>query len=398
MLAPLNHTLIEQLDQVLPPAELEALLVEYSAFMTENASYRQRMMGYPANLVSEPLPGFLSCYFNNLGYPYVEGNHALHSKGYERKVLGFFARMYGLDADNLFGYLATGSTQGVEHGILAGFQKFPRAIAYFSEDAHLCVGNTLEKLRLDYEVVRATPSGEMCIPALQEQLARAAHRPAVVIANIGSTRGGAIDDVAKISEVLNGVGIHERYIHCDAALAGAYLPLLVGAPAPSFERHGIDSISISMHKFLGVFVPSAVFLKRRSDVDDLVSTAGLSGDYHLSQLTMSCSRAGIAALHAAWLLQRMGALGIAEQAQTCLARAARLCDALRQARIPASRNAFSNTVVLAKPSDALCNKWMLPQFADNTTHVVVMPHVTDPMIDAFVADLAARGHEATLHP
>ena len=57
-----------------------------------------------------------------------------------------------------------------------------------------------------------------------------------------------------------------------------------------------------------------------------------------------------------------------------------------KAGIKAERNDLSTTVVLERPNDDFVQRWQLACEGD-IAHVVVMPNITPPVIDAFVDEL-----------
>jgi histidine decarboxylase len=60
---------------------------------------------------------------------------------------------------------------------------------------------------------------------------------------------------------------------------------------------------------------------------------------------------------------------------------------LEEAGVPVMMNRISTTVFFERPGDAdLCHKWQLACQGD-IAHVVVMPHITEQQLTAFVAEL-----------
>ena len=61
--------------------------------------------------------------------------------------------------------------------------------------------------------------------------------PAIIIANVGTTMRGAVDDIEHIQEILHDLEVADSYIHTDAALSGMILPF-VAEPRPLRVRRG----------------------------------------------------------------------------------------------------------------------------------------------------------------
>ncbi|XSC42281.1 hypothetical protein ACF1BQ_027875 [Bradyrhizobium sp. RDT10] len=68
---------------------------------------------------------------------------------------------------------------------------------------------------------------------LAQQATRARHRPAVVVASIGTTMKEGKDDARRVRAVLRDIGINDVYVHSDAALCGPYAPF--SNPKPAFD-------------------------------------------------------------------------------------------------------------------------------------------------------------------
>jgi len=193
------------------------------------------------------------------------------------------------------GYTTTGGSEGNLEGILVGRENLPDARLFSSAEAHYSVFKAARLLRMEHVVVAARARGEMGYGALREALARnrAEGRGAVVSLNVGTTVKGAIDDVREVRRALReaGYGEGDAYVHADAALFGTTLPF-AGPEARRLLRfdEGIDSVSVSGHKFVGVPMPSGVFLGRRSKLAPLHRDVEYIGG---ADATIAGSRSGI---------------------------------------------------------------------------------------------------------
>ena len=108
---------------------------------------------------------------------------------------------------------------------------------------------------------RSQDNGEIDYDDLYETIRINRDVPAIMMANIGTTMKGAIDDVGKIRDILNDLAVTRSYLHADAALSGMILPF-VDDPQP----YGFDSVSVSGHKMVGSPLPCGVALTRREYV------------------------------------------------------------------------------------------------------------------------------------
>ena len=114
-------------------------------------------------------------------------------------------------------------------------------------------------------MIRSQGNGEIDYDDLHETIRINRDVPAIVMANIGTTMKGAIDDVAKIRGILSDLAVTKSYLHADAALSGMILPF-VDDPQPFGFDAGFDSVSISGHKMVGCPLPCGVALTRREYV------------------------------------------------------------------------------------------------------------------------------------
>src|SRR5258705_13486301 len=93
---------------------------ELAAFTAALASSRQRNIGFPAatDLDFQPLAGLLSGYLlNNMGDPWVDGVWLHHTKHWEREVVRSVAELLRAPADNWWGYVTTGGSEGNLYGL-----------------------------------------------------------------------------------------------------------------------------------------------------------------------------------------------------------------------------------------------------------------------------------------
>ena len=366
------------------PMKQYAIDEEYLAFLQEIKDRQFTMLGKPANLSFDfsIFKGALSVLMNNTGDPFHASSHKLDTKRFERKVLQFFAKAYQLALEDMFGYITSGGTEGLEYGLLQGMKKCKDGVVYLSEETHYSAFTILDKLHYRYEVIPTLENGEIDYAVLKERVALQA--TPIVLANIGTTMKGAIDNVNTIVTLLKDKT--DFYIHCDAALHGAFLPFIAQPQSVSFTQP-IDSISISLHKFLGNITPAGLVMVRKT-------TAKTDGNAYISYIaspnnTLSCSRSGLAAFLAAYQIDSLAEEGIAHLARKCITLAQYLSGQLDALGIKNLLKDYSNIVYFKAPMLWICEKWMLP-VANHSTHVVVMPHVNQEQLDALIADLSSE--------
>ena len=344
------------------------------------------LISYPYNLDFDSykdLEGLSRFCINNLGDPFIESNYGVHSREFEIGVLEWFARLW--EADDYWGYITNCGTEGNLHGILVGRENHPDGVLYASAETHYSAFKAARMYRMDVECIPTVPSGEIDYDALQSALERNAGRAAIVVVNCGTTVRGAVDDVDAVLEALSSAGYaeHDFFIHVDGALFGLMMPFVQHAPRVSF-RKPIGSVSVSGHKFVGAPMPCGVVMTRASLVEAMSSDV----EYLNSRdATIMGSRNGHAPIYMWHTLTRKGMAGMARDVEACLTNARLLQRMLEGAGVKTMLNRLSSTVVFERPPDeTFIRKWQLACEGD-IAHVVVMPNITPPKLEAFVQAL-----------
>ena len=238
-------------------------------------------------------------------------------------------------------------------------------------------------LAMPTAVVSTLPSGEIDYNEPRVHAAAPCDRPVIVVACIGITMTEAVDDVRRIHQVLDDVGVSDRYIHSDAALAG--IPLALTQRRPGFDiGDGADSVAVSGHKFLGTPVPCGVVVARRHHADHLAHMVAYTGS---PDSTITGSRSGHAAVMLWWAIHHYGSAGLQARAEQGRQVAGYACDRLQRIGWPAWRNPLALTVVLRPLPPDVAARWPLAT-ADGWSHLICMPGVTRARIDAFITDVA----------
>ncbi len=351
-------------------------------------SGRPSFIGYPCN--QEPdfseLNRFLRFVVNNVGDPFAGPGHIRQqTHDFEREVIHEFARFTRAPADAYWGYVTNGGTEGNMYGLYLARELLPDGMVYFSEDTHYSVAKILRVLHARNIMIKSQPNGELDYQDLRETLRIHRDVPPIIFANIGTTMKGAVDDIARVREIFDDLAVQRYYIHADAALSGLILPF-VPEPQPFDFADGAHSISISGHKMIGSPLPCGVVLALKENVDRIARSVEYVG---VLDTTLSGSRNAISPLILWYALRRAGTDGFPRTVQACLARADYAVARFAEAGIEAWRNRNSITVVFPRPGDEVFRKWQVAPYRD-IGHLITMPHVTEPIIDAFVADVVAH--------
>lgn len=343
-------------------------------------------LGYPfaKGFNYEPLWRFMSLTGNNLGDPFEPGTYRVNSHAFECEVIDFFSKLFRAPSGEVWGYVTNGGTEGNIYGLYLARELYPDAVAYFSRDTHYSVSKGVRLLGLEYSVVRSQSNGEMNYDDLAQKATHSRNRPAVVVANIGTTMKEGKDDTLKIRAVLHDVGISAIYIHSDAALCGPYAPLL--NPKPAFDfADGADSITLSGHKFLGAPMPCGVVLSHKLHVQRVMRTIEYIGS---SDTTLSGSRNAYTPIILWYAIRSLGIDGIEQIFQQCERLAAYTVDELNVRGVSAWRNPNALTVVLPPVEESIKTKWQIA--TNDVSHLVVTPGTTKQQTDALIEAITNR--------
>lgn len=359
---------------------------------------RPRNIGFPGAVDFDytPLAPFLTReLLNNVGDPYVDGHGRNHTKRFEREVVEMLADIFRAPADDRWGYVTSGGTEGnywalrLAQRVFAASGTFGRRpVVYFNERAHYSIPKIVRDLGLDAVPLRADEFDRLDYDDFRDQVNRRRDRPVVVAATIGTTMSEAIDDIRVIGGILDQLAVHERFIHADAALAGLPLGLLDPDRRPGFDfADGADTISISGHKFPGSPSPNGVVLARRSRSEPYLRNVSYTGS---PDTTIAGSRSGHAALVLWYALNHHGVAGHRRRAEQARELAAYTHAQLQQLGWPAHRHPLAFTVMLQTPPDRVLQKgWVLAEGDNGWSHLLTMPGITIDVVQDFLADMTA---------
>ncbi|MES2961918.1 MAG: histidine decarboxylase [Pseudomonadota bacterium] len=344
----------------------------------------QNFLGYPVSIdfdYSELYP-LLKYPLNNLGDPLIESTYDLNSRSIEREVVQFFAELFKAPKDNFWGYVTNGGSEGNLYALYVARELYPTGMVYYSEATHYSVQKNISLLGMPSILIRAQENGEIDYEDLKDAVHMHRDRPAIVIANIGTTMTEAKDDISQIKKALKNSAIRSHYIHVDAALAGTYLALLEKEPKFDFEN-GADSVAISGHKFIGSPIPCGVVVVKKNYKDRIGQAIPYIGTL---DTTITGSRNGHSPVFLWYAIKKFGLEGLKERAQICLEVAEYTETKMKEKGIAAWRNPNAITVVFPKPSQEVCVKWQLASDS-GLSHIICMPGVTKEKIDDFLKDL-----------
>jgi tyrosine decarboxylase / aspartate 1-decarboxylase len=236
-------------------------------------------------------------------------NHALDggraSSAMEKEAVAGIASMFGWKEH--LGHLCGGGTMANLEALWVARELHPGKKVVASEQAHYTHPRISGVLGMDFQAVPSGARARMDVAALEGILKSG--NVGCVVATVGTTGTGSVDPVPDILRLRDRYGFR---LHVDAAYGGYFK--LAGNLAPetraAFDVMGqADSLVIDPHKHgLQPYGCGCVMFRDPSVgaiyKHDSPYTYFTSGDMHLGEITLECSRPGASAV-ALWATERL---------------------------------------------------------------------------------------------
>ena len=284
---------------------MRQILGEVATRLHDNYPYHHPL--YAGQMLKPPHPVARAAYA--LAQTLNPNNHALDggraSSALEKEAVADLAAMAGFDPH--LGHLTSGGTfANLEALWIAGRERDGRTVLA-SEQAHYTHARISGVLRLPFESLPADRRGRLDVDALRDRLRRA--DVGTVVVTLGTTAVGAVDPLHEV------VALRAEFdfrIHVDAAYGG-YFTLVADLPDDVRRAYDAlpqaDSVCIDPHKHglqpygcgCVLFADPSVGRHYRHESPYTYFT---SGDLHLGEISLECSRPGAAAV-ALWATHRL---------------------------------------------------------------------------------------------
>ena len=288
--------------------EFDAAFAELAGRLTDNYPFFHPC--YAGQMLKPPHPaavaGYLAAMLINPNNHALDGGPA--TAAMEKEVVGQLAAMFGLREH--LGHLTTSGTIANLEALYVARELHPgRGVAY-SAEAHYTHGRMCGVLGVPGTAVGTDAVGRIDTGELDALLAGG--QIGTVVATAGTTGLGAIDPVHEVLAIARRHGVR---VHVDAAYGG-FFTLLAGLAGPAGLEAApwqaiaeCDSVVVDPHKHgLQPYGCGAVLFADpgvgRFYLHDSPYTYFTSGDLHLGEISLECSRAGASAA-AAWLTFRL---------------------------------------------------------------------------------------------
>lgn len=280
-------------------------------------------------------------------------------------------------------------------------QQFLTPTVFFTKDhTHYSVPKIAEILRLNIRPVLPNEDGSMDINNFKKELllnlGANPNSPIIVIANIGTTITGAIDNIPAIKAALDAAQPKPTYtIHMDGALTGFVLPILkpFGNIPDYFETLGVNTLAVSAHKYPGLSQPCGIILARRDFFDKAFEKSERSIDYvgNILDVTITGSRSGLNVLMFYNALHSMGLHKNTDKLQGMVDNNMKMARYLHDelAKIFGPEKVlypYHFNVIFPRPSLALAKKYQL-MLTGNRATICVLTNVSKELVDQFIIDL-----------
>jgi glutamate/tyrosine decarboxylase-like PLP-dependent enzyme len=284
---------------------LDAVLIEVAEKMQDNYPYHHPL--YAGQMLKPPHPVARLAYAMSLWLN--PNNHALDggiaSSAMEKECIAALGAMFGWEI--LLGHICSGGTMANLEALWVAGRIHPGKKIVASAQSHYTHARISAVLSLAYDKAAVAPNGRMDLESLERILS--AGNVGTVVVTLGTTGLGAVDP---LSEILDLRSKYDFRIHVDAAYGGYFhIAGQLGDDARrAFDRIGeADSIVVDPHKHGLQPYGCGCVLYRDPAVGkwykhDSPYTYFSSGDLHLGEIGLECSRPGASAV-ALWATQKL---------------------------------------------------------------------------------------------
>lgn len=346
-------------------------------------------------------PNHIGCHtLDQEGEPVFKG-----TQGIEKDLIRICSEeIFAAESGSCDGYVASGGTEANIEALWVyrnfyetEYKAGPEDIVIvYSEDSHysFAKGANLLGLRsMVFKVIENTR--EVDIHDLEQKLVKEVQKGIkffIVNVNLSTTMFGSVDDIDKITDLLNLLGLNYK-LHIDAAFGGFIYPFTNRKSRHNFANPNVTSIAADGHKMLQAPYGTGVFLIRKNHIRYVCTSKAsyvLGKDY-----TLCGSRSGANAACMWMILHTYGAVGWTVKMNQLLDKTTSLCSALDEIGVGYFRNPFLNMISIKSKyiSPELARKYMLvPDDHDQPLwyKIVVMPHVKQGILDNFINQLSGE--------
>ncbi|MFB6092590.1 MAG: tyrosine decarboxylase MfnA [Haloquadratum sp.] len=285
--------------------------------------------------------------------------------------------------DALPGYVTSGGSEANIQAVRAARNRRdaddPNVVVPAS--AHFSFTKAADVLEVE---LRTVPTDDDHRADVDAVAAAADDETVLVVGVAGSTEYGRVDPIPELASIADDAGAH---CHVDAAWGGFLLPFT--DHEWNFAHAPIDSLTIDPHKCGRAVIPAGGLLFReRAGMDALAVDTPYLESTSQASLTGTRSGAGVASAVAA--MDALWPDGYRREYERADRLARWLASELRDRGYDVAD--VELPIVVADLDASVFEElrdrgWRLSRTGSGLARVVVMPHVTRPMLEAFLADV-----------
>jgi tyrosine decarboxylase/aspartate 1-decarboxylase len=399
------------------------ITAQIEAALGDNLSYKtEKILGVPASYLDEEQfyddapflenspflktlianPNHIGCHtLGEEAEPFFKGTQKI-----EKDLIELCAeQILGGEKEQQDGYVAPGGTEANIQSIwiyrnyfIKEFNASPNEIALiYSEDSHYSMPKAGNILNIKSLVLSVDDSSRMIMQEDLEQKVSEAQQVGfnyfILVMNMSTTMFGSVDDIVRVTDYFEKMNINYK-VHVDGAFGGFIYPFTNEESSYSFKNERISSFTLDGHKMLQSPYGTGVFLIRKGLMDYALTEQAnyVQGkDY-----TICGSRSGANAVALWMILKTHGSDGLKVKMRSLSSKAETLCDQLDKMGVEHYRNPYLNIITMRGRyiSSELAKKYALvPNSHSNQPKwykIVVMDHVKQGVLDAFLIDLKAQ--------
>ncbi|OFV67286.1 MAG: pyridoxal-dependent decarboxylase [Candidatus Syntrophoarchaeum caldarius] len=309
------------------------------------------------------------------------------AKAIEERTISMIADLLGGD-DTVRGYLTTGGTESNIQAIRAfrNAAQIRDGNIIVPQSAHFSFDKIGDLLAVEVRKAPFDASFRVDPDAVEELID---DRTIGIVAIAGTTEYGQIDPIEALAEIARR---NNLFLHVDAAFGGFVIPFLDSHPPFDLSVEGVSSITIDPHKMGMSTIPSGGLLFKDGTLLDFLSTPT---PYLTSknQFSLTGTRSGATAASTYAVLRHLGRRGFKQIVDRCMQMTAKLRSGTESAGITSPVEPMMNVLTLEVANleqviERLAQSgWRVSVTRDGFMRLVIMPHLTEPIIDEFLSDL-----------
>lgn len=340
-----------------------------------------QMFGYPANMMED---SYLISYFrwleskmyfmNSCGDAYHPGNYRMNNAEIEIKIIEEMKKNLNLQVDKYWGYINSGGTEGNFWGIREGITRYNNGVVYYSDSSHYSVPKFIDMMGTVQSEKISSNLGKINVDELLTKIIKnyqEEQKPAILLLTCGTTMLGSVDDIELIKEKLTELKI-PHYIHLDAAMYGGIPKNQTNSPVSDLSKKisslDLDSISISLHKYIGNSRVNGITLSKAHTNENYIDYIGQR------DVTFLGSR-DFPAFSTLQRIKELNERSSENEYSKCVQTFENLLLKNNINYVKGDKN--GNTFVIDKPSEEICKKYQLSTFnflGKECAHIIIFPY------------------------